>query len=804
MDLFDKLGDDMIIHILSFLPTKYAVLTSVLSRRWKFLWCYATKTLEFDDRLSFDEKSYGYKNTDRIQSFSNFVDRVIKLNKVPEIDKFLLMFDHCIPRSNRPLSWIEEIVKRNKVKEIEIYFKPRARGPFLSLEAFQSTHLRVLKLHILDPSALEGFPSRNWEAFFLPNLKILDFWYYDLFNRWYLLIHLFRASPNLEEANFGGYIGADKRVFFNIYAPSLKRLKMTLTSSDSLDKFFITAPVLEELTVVDNLFHHYVVKSDCIVNVKLDIGHPDFSQEKCLPMYINRALKLLCRISHVKFLHLKAFTVDLKLCFLNYSSWDILSKLLECAPNLQVLSLSKHFRVYDSEFRKDSTWIQPSKVPVCLVSRLSRVEVWDCECHQVEFNLISYLLNHGEVLSDFLVELLPANSREDNLRFKDELMMVPRVSSTCQLQISAFPYCSSLSSSLPDDGEQVCPLTVQQPPQELCYEDLRLCTDYFSDENLMARSKNFKVYRGKFHQLGSTSRDVVVKKWIILAESPYKEHKEKTICRFHEELKLLKHANFKSHPYLKSIIGYCIEDSSERLGVVYDFKPLDSLENLIPKDNFSWLQRIKVALVLACILEYMHQKRGDLPFVNPKITPACVILDQDYMPVLYNFNRKVDVFDTYEGKDKGDVETHDIMSWKEVDVDRYGVTLFGLISKRAHRCPLISKRNNECPVTNRHRLSCITLHRWIAIQEFERDCTSKLCKSQIPLVHKDLMEDSTYHFVDGLKLSSIAMRCFGEIRDMPSMHEIINSLCKLHVVRENWDVLNRDGVISKYLNMQRS
>lgn len=73
------------------------------------------------------------------------------------------------------------------------------------------------------------------------------------------------------------------------------------------------------------------------------------------------------------------------------------------------------------------------------------------------------------------------------------------------------------------------------PPQKLCYEDLRLCTDYFSDENLIARTKSFKVYRGKFHQYGPYGlvvKNVAVKKWVIPAESPFNEHKEDSMRCF--------------------------------------------------------------------------------------------------------------------------------------------------------------------------------------------------------------------------------------------------------------------------------
>uniref|UniRef100_A0A803LBE9 FBD domain-containing protein n=1 Tax=Chenopodium quinoa TaxID=63459 RepID=A0A803LBE9_CHEQI len=602
------------------------------------------------------------------------------------------------------------------------------------------------------------------KSMYLPNLKILHFWMEVLKNEWWFFIYLFRASPKLEVACFGGNL-ENSKVLYNMYGPCLKRLRMKFRSIDSSNKFFINAPMLEELEIVDESFQKYVVKSKCIVNAKLDIGLPFLRKLQRLHVYISRLCKLLCRISNVKFLNLKAHTMDalsiscdhkdtftlpqflslrrFQLCFLNYSSWDVLPKLLECSPNLEVLVLSKDFKGKDSEFRSDLTWIQPTNVPACLLSCLHLIEVRDCESHQVEFDLISYLLKHGEVLSTFLVELLPTNSRED-LRFREKLMAIPRISTTCKLKISSYPHFSPHNGFSPDFGEyKYQELQQRMNPQKLSFEDLRLCTNYFSDENLIARTKKFKIYHGKIYQSGaydSPVKDVVVKKWVIPAKSPYKKYKEETLRSFNEELKLLQHPNFYCHPYFMNILGYCAEDNNERLGVVYDCKALDYLENLIPKDSFKWLQRMKVALVLACILEHMHKKHVDLPSVTPRFSPAYVILDQDYMPVLYNFNRRgyefreEDNYDYRIGKEYLD-------SRNDYDIKKYGQTLLGLISKRAHRCP----------IGKHHTSECVTIDRWIAAQKDDIDITSSLCKSEVSLVHKDLIDDPTYDVADGLK-----------------------------------------------------
>ncbi|XP_074267955.1 uncharacterized protein LOC141591499 isoform X2 [Silene latifolia] len=717
-------------------------------------------------------------------------------------------------------AWLDDIVNTRQAKEIQLHFCHHYlsyfSGPYFPIEIFNSASLRVLKLYFEEKDFLTANYFRP--RLYLPNLKILHFWMDGIHKKWLLLKALFRASPRLEEAYFGGSLRSNK-FFCNIFAPSLKRLRMIFRSPKSSTKFLIKAPILEELVVVDESFQEFVVKtmSNCPVSAKLDIGFPFIRKFLELHTHIHRVSKLLHRISQVKFLNLKAHTMDalsifcnlpqfpalcqLKLCFLNYSSWDVIPKLLQSAPNLEVLDISKDFKGKDAQFTRDSVWIQPSSVPVCLMSTLRHVEVRDCESHQAEFNLINYLLEHGDALSSFLVELLPADSRDD-LRFREKLMSIPRVSKACELKVSVYPHSSQQRASFQDEEKGRHPAKLEQqrmPLQEMCFEDLRASTDYFSDDRLIIRTKKFKIYRGKLHQpssFDSPARDVVVKKMIIRAKSPYNKRKEKSMCRFREELKLLEHPNFKYHPYFVNMLGYCVEDNNERLGMVYDFKPLDSLDNLITKDSFKWLQRMKVALVLACISEYMHRKHDDLPSLNSRATPSSVILDEDYMPTLFNFKQRSQDFRDEDDYDDG-FESLFYSTRSDYDVEKYGITLLGLISRRVHRCPIGRRHTRKCR-------KCCPKRQWAFMQQKDRYISSSLYKSRTPLVHKNLMDDSTYDNVDGLKITRLVMRCLDSDDRRPSMHAIVKYLCKLRVVRENWDVLNCDNIIGEHVNVLRS
>ena len=69
-----KLPEPLVSHILSFLPTKDAVRTSVLSKKWQFRWTFITK-LDLDDTVFYKRKSGGK------MYFVNFVYRALLLTK---------------------------------------------------------------------------------------------------------------------------------------------------------------------------------------------------------------------------------------------------------------------------------------------------------------------------------------------------------------------------------------------------------------------------------------------------------------------------------------------------------------------------------------------------------------------------------------------------------------------------------------------------------------------------------------------------------------------------------------------------
>ncbi|CAN7052372.1 unnamed protein product [Brassica rapa subsp. trilocularis] len=78
MDRVSNLPDEVLCHILSFLTTKEAALTSILAKRWRNLLAFVP-SLTIDDSVFLHPEEGKQNRQDIIQSFMNFVDRVLAL-----------------------------------------------------------------------------------------------------------------------------------------------------------------------------------------------------------------------------------------------------------------------------------------------------------------------------------------------------------------------------------------------------------------------------------------------------------------------------------------------------------------------------------------------------------------------------------------------------------------------------------------------------------------------------------------------------------------------------------------------------
>lgn len=105
MDLISNLPDEVLSHILSFLPTKHAASTSVLSKRWRDL-------IALVPLLEIDESEFLRPERDGItERFMDFVDRVLALQGDSRIERFLLDCKTGID-TDRVNRWVRNVLRR--------------------------------------------------------------------------------------------------------------------------------------------------------------------------------------------------------------------------------------------------------------------------------------------------------------------------------------------------------------------------------------------------------------------------------------------------------------------------------------------------------------------------------------------------------------------------------------------------------------------------------------------------------------------------------------------------------------------
>ncbi|KAK9282608.1 hypothetical protein L1049_010826 [Liquidambar formosana] len=132
VDLINVLTDDILLHILSFLTVKDAVKTSILSRRWRFLWAYISN-LNFD-HLTFLSRGppinfqYRREDGDIVQlnrfRFIRQLDKFWQLYQDPKIDSFRVSF-HFHPTFARYVDqWVSSAVKMG-VEKLDIRFSDK-------------------------------------------------------------------------------------------------------------------------------------------------------------------------------------------------------------------------------------------------------------------------------------------------------------------------------------------------------------------------------------------------------------------------------------------------------------------------------------------------------------------------------------------------------------------------------------------------------------------------------------------------------------------------------------------------------
>ncbi|KAL0805764.1 hypothetical protein Bca101_098255 [Brassica carinata] len=159
MDRVSNLPDEVLCHILSFLTTKEAALTSTLAKRWRNLLAFVPCLAIYDSMFLHPEE--GKQDRDDIkQSFMDFVDRVLALQ-------------------DRVDGWISNVLARGSVSDLDLAIaigSDEEDNYQLSPKCFECSTLVSLKMHRgIDISLVAGrillWSSRCLKLWFLTQLR---------------------------------------------------------------------------------------------------------------------------------------------------------------------------------------------------------------------------------------------------------------------------------------------------------------------------------------------------------------------------------------------------------------------------------------------------------------------------------------------------------------------------------------------------------------------------------------------------------------------------------------------------------
>ncbi|KAK7818462.1 f-box/lrr-repeat protein [Quercus suber] len=446
-DGINRLPCKVLCHILSFLPTKYAVGTSILSTTWKNLWS-SVPNLNFDDELLLHGRRPGSKSTEDLRvSFSSFVDRVLKLHNAPHIHRFHLKCGQDYEPS-QVNAWICSAV-RGKVQELDLCFPMRNSKYSLYCGLFTSASLVNLKLgtkFVLNVPASVLLPSLK-----TLHLNSIEFSDDDSTHK------LFSSCPVLEELSIVK-CGMKRIRCFKISGPILNRLTIECAIEDEYStkfceyKIIIDTPALEYFRLYDFVAEGYDLKnlkSLTEAQLHVELSTPKLEQ-KGYAYYGQRQLELMKGICNVKKLHLTGDYMEvlklsdcnlptlhnvshLKLSVNKHSGWQFLPDLLKSLPNLLALYFPMGLV---HERGGDYRWDQPEWVPRCLLSCLKKILIWQFQGQKGEYKLVKYLLQNASVLSVFCIKSHNNLTIEEELKISKMLLFLPRGSKTCQFVFS--------------------------------------------------------------------------------------------------------------------------------------------------------------------------------------------------------------------------------------------------------------------------------------------------------------------------------------------------------------------------------
>ncbi|CDY40225.1 BnaA09g35070D [Brassica napus] len=383
MDRISGLSDELLVKILLLVPTKVAVSTSILSKRWEYLWMWLPKL----DYVSGSATDYGHSYCSEPESsrLRRFLDHNLPLHRAPVIESFRLELLNILPSN-----------------------------------LFTCKSLVILKLAggmLLNVPRMVSLPS-------LKTLKLQRVKYF----KGKTLQRLLSNCPVLEDLVLDLPKG-ESTGKLTVVVPSLQRLSLDIPSAHDIVGYVIKTPDLKYFKLVDdNDKSHYCLIEHMpnLSEAHLDVALPDI---KSIIGSITSVRRLaICSAAMFD----EGFVLNqlehLKVCVCRDHSSNQIFRLLKSSTILQELNL---FSMEDHFPQFMDNWNEPSTVPECLLSSLQSLNWSLYGGEPQERDIVIYILEHAVHLKTATIE--SSEGQFSKFEMLQELALSSRASTTCKL-----------------------------------------------------------------------------------------------------------------------------------------------------------------------------------------------------------------------------------------------------------------------------------------------------------------------------------------------------------------------------------
>lgn len=242
-DRISSLPDDLLVRILLLVPTKDAVATMILSKRWLSVWTMIPR-LEYKDIKAGTHNRFLYRFLDYLfgesESIWRFLNESLQLHKAPILERLIIeLGPHC-PVDVDVVKWISNAVDRG-VSELEFDLMWSAKPTSLPKNLYICNTLVYLRLSnkvFVDVASPVCLPS-------LKRMQLCFVVYKDDDS----LVRLLSGCPILKQLYVERH-DQDNIIKFSVQVPSIETLVYTNEKSKA-GSLVINSAILKNLFIVD-------------------------------------------------------------------------------------------------------------------------------------------------------------------------------------------------------------------------------------------------------------------------------------------------------------------------------------------------------------------------------------------------------------------------------------------------------------------------------------------------------------------------------------------------------------------------